>query len=141
MGIDIDGMSELNAMLDDIAPREARNLNRAVIHGIAATIAKDAKANAPKGDSGNLKKAIKAKRRRPKNPDKPFSDVMVEHGKGAKNDGFYWRFLEYGTQRIAARPFIQPAIDAANQNILQIYKEQFFKKWAQKLKREAKKKQ
>lgn len=33
-------------------------------------------------------------------------------GKGGKGgDTFYWRFLEFGTQHIAARPFLRPAID------------------------------
>lgn len=35
-----------------------------------------------------------------------------QNGKGGKGgDTFYWRFLEFGTQHIAARPFLRPAID------------------------------
>jgi HK97 gp10 family phage protein len=37
-------------------------------------------------------------------------------GKGKGNPGgdtFYWRFLEFGTKDIAARPFIRPAMDAS----------------------------
>lgn len=32
-------------------------------------------------------------------------------GRGAKNpaDPFYWRWLEFGTERMRARPFLQPA--------------------------------
>ena len=137
-GIAIDGLEELSHIFDAVGPREARNLNRATIHGIAAVTAKDAKDKAPK-DKGTLKKAIKAKRRRPKDPDKPFSDVVVEHGKDAKHDAFYWYMVEYGTTTQPARPFMQPAIDQVRPNIPAIYKEQFFKKLAQRIKRESKK--
>ncbi|OYQ76053.1 HK97-gp10 family putative phage morphogenesis protein [Wohlfahrtiimonas chitiniclastica] len=35
-----------------------------------------------------------------------------QNGKGGKGgDTFYWRFLEFGTQHIVARPFLRPAID------------------------------
>ena len=139
-GIAIDGLDELAHIFDAVGPREARNLNRATIHGIASVTAKEAKAKAPK-DSGTLKKAIKAKRRKPKDPDKPFSDVMVESGKDAKYDGFYWHFVEYGTTTQQARPFMQPAIDQVRPNVPAIYKEQFFKKLAQRIKRESKKTQ
>ena len=137
-GIKIDGLPELGHILDAIGIKEARNLNRATIHAIAARTAKDAKSKVPK-DTGTLKKAIKAKRRKPKNPDKPFSDVMVEHGKDAKNDAWYWHFIEYGTEKQAAQPFMQPAIDQIRPAIPAIYKEEFFKKLASRIKREQKK--
>ena len=49
---------------------------------------------------------------------------MVEHGKDAKNDAWYWHFIEYGTVNgIAAKPFMQPAIDEIKPVIPAIYKE------------------
>ena len=148
-GISIDGLDEIKYTLETLAPREARNLMRATVHGIAGQIAKTAKTKAPRGD-GTLKKAIKPKRRKAKNPDKPFSDVMVEHGPEARHDAFYWRFVEYGTgggkgSHIAgqimgnAQPFLRPAIDQARPEIPKIMKEQFGKKLEALLKRKAKK--
>jgi HK97 gp10 family phage protein len=137
-GISIGGIPELAHIIDALGVRESRNLNRATIHAVAAVTTKAAKAKAPK-DSGTLRRALKAKRRRAQNPDKPFSDVMVEHGKDAKNDAWYWRFVEFGTTEQAARPFIQPSIDEVRANIVPIYKEQFFKKLASRIKREQKK--
>lgn len=137
-GISIDGIEGLEHILEAVGPREARNLNTATIHGIASQIAKSAKNKAPK-DSGTLKRALKAKRRRARNPDKPFSDVMVEHGKNAKNDAWYWHFEEYGTVNKPARPFMQPAIDEVLPQIDEIYKKVFFKKLASRIKREQKK--
>lgn len=137
-GIKIDGMDELKEVLDLLAPRVANNLMRATVHGIASTIAKDAKARAPK-DSGDLRKAIKAKQRKAKAPNKPVSDVMVEHGDGARYDAYYWRFVEYGTQTQPERPFLRPAIDLARANMPEVMREQFGKKVEQALKRAAKK--
>jgi HK97 gp10 family phage protein len=39
--------------------------------------------------------------------------LKAEGQRGAKsrNDPFYWRFLEFGTKRMGARPFLQPAAE------------------------------
>jgi HK97 gp10 family phage protein len=41
----------------------------------------------------------------------------LKTGKSASDnpggDTFYWRFLEFGTEKAAARPFLRPAMDAA----------------------------
>ena len=138
-GISIDGLDELSKVLDQMAPKAARNLMRSTIHGVASEIAKDAKRKAPKGDSGTLRKAIKAKRRRPKHPDKPFSDVIVTTGRSARHDAFYWRFIEYGTTDLPERPFFRPAIDGMRPQVPKIFEQQFGKKLEQMLKRAAKK--
>jgi len=133
-GIEIVGDKEIQRILDEIAPNHARNLMRATIHGVASVIAKDAKANAPK-DSGTLRKNIKAKRKKSP-PDRPVSEVHV------KSDAFYWRFIEYGTggkRPIAAKPFIQPAIDRTRANLESIMREQFGQKLEKALARQAKK--
>ena len=140
-GIEITGIKEVQEILDEVAPRHARNLMRSTIHGVAGTIAKEAKSNAPKR-SGTLRKAIKAKRKKSP-PDKPVSEVIVTHGGTAKNDAWYWRFIEYGTGGKTSqpeRPFIRPASDKARANLNKIIAEQFGKKLEAALRREAKKK-
>lgn len=135
-GVKVVGLPEfLNTL--ELSKREARNLNRSTVHGIAGRVVKQARLNAPKNE-GTLRKAIKAKRRRPRDPDKPFSDVMVEHGSQAKHDAFYWRFVEYGTINQPARPFMQPAADSIRGGIPAIYREEFAKKYAAFLRRKAK---
>lgn len=137
-GIQIDGLEELDKVLNQMAPRASRNLMRATIQGVAQEIAKESKRRTPK-NTGNLRRAIKAKRRRPRNPDKPFSDVVVTTGRSAKNDAYYWRFVEYGTQTQPERPFIRPAVDLMRPQIPEIMKRQFAKKLEAMLKRAAKK--
>lgn len=135
-GIKIDGLQGLEDVLGNIAPREARNLNRSTIHGMAGIVRDAGKKNAPK-DEGTLKKAIKAKRRRPKNPDAPYSDVIVERGRSAKHDAFYWKFVYFGTEHSSANPFFQPGIDHLRSNVSAIYRDQFMKKLAKLLERKA----
>ena len=137
-GIAVDGLDELSQVLDQMAPKAARNLMRSTIHGVASEIAKEAKRRAPR-DEGTLKRAIKTKRRRPKHPDKPFSDVFVTKGRSAKYDAYYWRFVEYGTTDQPERPFFRPAIDAMRPEVPKIMKQQFGKKLEAMLKRAAKK--
>ena len=137
MSIQIDGMEELTNILGNIAVRDARNLNRATIHTIATEIKKESRLRAPR-DTGTLRKGIVAVRRRPRNPDRPFSDVNVTGGHGAKHDAFYWRFVEYGTVKKSARPFIQPAIQDVRPRVVGIYRQNLGKKLEAMLKRKAK---
>jgi len=137
---DVTGVESVQNILNNLAPKHARNLARATIQGIASEIAKDARTNAPR-DTGDLRKAIKVKRRRGK-PDQPISDVMVEHGRSAKHDAFYWRFVEYGTAGPTGqpeRPFIRPAAEKMRANFPAVYREQFGKKLEAMLRRDAKK--
>lgn len=137
-GIEVIGADDLAKVLDQFAPKVANNLMRAVVHGVAGEITKRAKRNAPK-KTGNLRKSIKTKRRRGK-PFKPVSDVHVTTGSNAKNDGFYWRFIEHGTQTgIAERPFVRPAKEAVMGQLDSIMKDQFKKKLTAAVKREQKK--
>lgn len=129
--ITIDGIDDVKRVLDRIAPKHAKNLMRATIQGVASEGAKVAKKHAPKR-TGNLKKSIKAKRKKSP-PDSPVSEIIV------KPDGFYWKFVEYGTKTMPEHPFIRPASDHLNANFMKIVEQQFAKKLESKLKREARK--
>jgi HK97 gp10 family phage protein len=140
MTIVIEGVEDIQKILDEIAPKHARNLMRTTIHGVASEITKLAKKKVPK-KTGNLKKAIKTKRKK-SHPDKPVSQVYITTGRSAKYDGFYWRFVEYrtgGKTAQKARPFIRPASDYVRANFNKILKNQFGKKLERKLASEAKK--
>lgn len=131
MTFSISGTKEIQNILTEIAPKHANNLMRSTIHGIASTIAKDAKENAPKA-TGALKINLKAQRKKSP-PDKPVSEVKIK-------TAFYWRFVEYGTKSgVKEHGFIRKAVDKANTNLNQILTEQFGKKLQSMLAREAKK--
>lgn len=58
---------------------------------------------------GNLRKSIRVlPLRRTKN-----AVVLGPISRGRAPDGFYARFLEFGTKNMAAQPFIAPAVDAS----------------------------
>lgn len=138
--VEVIGLEDIKKVLEELAPKHARNLSRAMVHGMASETAKEAKKRVSK-KTGRLRKAIKAKRRRGK-PGQPVSDVIVESGKNAKNDGFYWRFVEFGTGGPVPQPeqpFLRPAKDMIQSNMPKIVEEQFTKKLAAAVKREQKK--
>jgi HK97 gp10 family phage protein len=66
---------------------------------------------------GTLKRAIySAQARRLSGLLQQVYQVGVVSGKRAKTgkskDGYYWRFVEFGTVKMAARPFLRPALEA-----------------------------
>lgn len=137
--VGIAGAKEIQDLLGGMVQNEARNLLRATVQGVAAQIAKEARQAAPK-DRGTLRKAIKARRRK-SHPDAPTSVVYVEHGKGVKNDAFYWRFTEYGTsgkRPISAKPYLGPAVEKARGEIGERMRDEFWKRYEKLLERKAK---
>jgi HK97 gp10 family phage protein len=42
--------------------------------------------------------------------------------KKVTRDAFYWRFLEFGTVKMAAKPFMRPAFDATNREAAEVIK-------------------
>lgn len=90
MDVRIRGIEDVNRVLREIAPNEAKNLLRATTADLAKGIAKDAQANAPV-DQGDIKGGIKHKRAR---GDK--NTVKAEVVANANGSSFHWRFLEYG---------------------------------------------
>ena len=132
MKMEIRGVADVNKVLQTIAPREAINLMRATVQGVASQVAKDAKANAPK-DDGDLRKAIKVKRER---GDRETLYSTVRVGRKA----FYWRFLEYGDGPDGVEhAFFLRALQKLKVNIDQEYTRIFVAKLEARLKRLAKK--
>lgn len=71
-------------------------------------------ARAPEGS----KQARATERRRQRRGNTSLDDLGEIAGKGSSNPGgdtYYWRFVEFGTQRAPAHPFVQPALQQAGQ--------------------------
>ncbi len=133
--IEITGLKEFRKMCLDLAPREARNLARSTVHGVAGQIRKEMRKRAPK-DDGDLRKAIKTKRRRMQG-DVAISDVRIEHGATAKYSAFYWHFVEFGTIKRSAQPFIRPTVDFIQPQLPDIFRDEFGKRLEKVLARKA----
>lgn len=82
-------------------PDHVREQSQQTIDTTAFHIARDASRRAPRR-SGTLKGAI-VWRSRPRS----VSAVV-----GVESDAFYWKFLEYGTVTMEARPMFRPAAEA-----------------------------
>jgi HK97 gp10 family phage protein len=143
----IEGLDNLNRKLAEV-PKAMRNrvLRNALAAG-AREVRDVAKRNAPVmtlGTSlkapyrkpGTVKQAIRV---RTSKADRRAGDVGVfvnvrpakSGQRGAKNpnDPFYWRFLEFGTRKMPARPFLQRATSALPK-ALTIFQERIAK-WIQ----------
>ncbi len=129
--VQIKGLAELNRALAELPPRLARNVLRGSVAAGAAVIRQEAKERAPRyaGEvaaghppPGTLKRAIySAQARRLSSLLEQVYHVGVVSGKRAKvgkaksgksKDAYYWRFVEFGTVKMAARPFLRPAFEA-----------------------------
>lgn len=128
------GLDDVEHILETVAPRHARNLARAFVHGLAGEARNEARRRAPRR-SGDLRKAIKAKRLRPRRPTQVASAVIVETA-GAQRDAFYWRFQEYGTREHAEQPFIRPTRDMIQARLPTLVDKQFKKKLSAAVARE-----
>lgn len=155
MTFKIEGVSQLMNALQDLGSDETRKLIRNSNHALASKAAKQIETRAPvhpvdvvkygKGDkkkvtkSGTLKRAIKAKRRKPTDANRKFqSNVVVTEGNKAKDDAYFWKWVEYGTVKMPAQPFINPVKRLAAQSAEEDMKAAVIKKTINRFNRLAK---
>jgi HK97 gp10 family phage protein len=130
----VEGLKELQDKLRQLAPNVARNGLAAAVGAGAAVIRVDAKVRAPyyQGDvakgqppPGTLKRSI-VQKQIPERSSlfKQVFYVTVRRGKqyraqGKKGnlsqDAYYWPWVEFGTTKMSARPFLRPAFEAQKQ--------------------------
>lgn len=135
--IETQGFAELERALDQFPERLQRKLLRRSLRRASVPIRTRARELAPV-DTGLLRREIKILSvrpdaegrmtakigiRRPRNPAKALR--AVRGAKGVKkrrvvNDPFYGRFLERGTAKMSARPFLRPALDGAGPGAVQL---------------------
>lgn len=132
---EVKGLRELNEALKELPDRVAKNVLRGATAAGAAVIRKETKAKAPvyHGDvakghppPGTLKRAVYQKQisERSTLVQQVFY-VGVRTGRSAMKkglDAFYWFFVELGTARMAARPFLRPAFEAKKQEAVEAIK-------------------
>lgn len=135
--IEITGIDELNHLASKVAPKVAHRLARGTVHKIAGIARNGMRRRAPKDDNV-LRKAIKSKRRRG-TPTEAVSDVRITHGRGVKHDAWYYHFVEYGTVKQPAQPFIRPEVDEIQPQIPNLYREEFGKRLEKELAKQARK--
>ena len=112
----IDGARRLEKQLKALP----RNLERKAYRqslGAAASAMREAIRRAAPRDQGLLRKAIKSR----VNSRDLTGEIYVTHGVGVKYDAFYWHFVEYGTSRLPANPFLRPAFEDSQDDVVDVY--------------------
>lgn len=143
--VQVKGLDELKRKLADVPKALRKRVLRNALAAGAREVRDVAKRNAPTLSLGSALKAPYRKpntikqaiRVRTSKADRKAGDVGVfvnvrpakTGARGAKNpnDPFYWRWLEFGTRKMSARPFLQKSISALP-NALGIF-EQRIAKW------------
>lgn len=111
----LQGLQELEKKLSKLGELEARRaLNRGITKG-GAEIRKAARANAKQLDNKltpeQIFKNVTSKKWRVKKGRKYLGVSVGVNKEGKGGDTYYWRFLEFGTSKMAARPFLEPALN------------------------------
>lgn len=128
MEIKLQGFAELQKKLQEFGPRVEKNGMRAAARA-AATVFRDAIRNSAPVRTGTLKANIVTNSRRSDGPFMVRYGARIRSGKKLKyantaanrrarrvgkkyqieGPAFYGRFLEFGTSKMSARPFMRPA--------------------------------
>ncbi len=136
----LDGFKELAAAMRELSPRIAKNALRAAVASGAGVVRDDAKARAPESTAGEksvsapppgtLKRAIAIKRDKDSQGNLAAKySVFVRQArngsvgqKGVKAygrmDAYYAKFVEFGTSKMAAKPFLRPAFEARKEDAI-----------------------
>lgn len=135
LSAEVTGVKEIDKMLTQIAPNQAKNIMRSTVHGIAGELAKESRKIAPDDPftkTGDFKRSIKTKRERVVNG-RILSTVRV------LKQAFYWRFLEFGTMKMNEQPTFGKVVQSFRGKFDAVLKEQFVKKFTATLERARKK--
>lgn len=108
------GANELRDFLRDVMPEEGRKLVRDVVRGTAEKLASRLSARAPKGETLELSRKIRAKSLSQKG-DQIRAAVVLSSD--------HWLFVEYGTVHMDAQPFIAPELEVMRVEAIEAFVE------------------
>ena len=138
----VEGLAELAKALRELPDRVAKNGLRVSVYAGAKVIRDEARMRAPKAAEvlgpnqpppGTLKRSVIMKHvRELSGGGRQTFYVLVRHGKKYRNQGkrgnlsqdaWYWRFVEFGTRKMAARPFLRPALESRRRQAVDAIKQ------------------
>ena len=138
--VKVHGLQELSQTLMKLPAELEKRVIMGALRAAGQTIRKDAMARAPileKPDprrrAGTLRKNISVRRVKGKTAvyvgvfgasrKKIAAFKAAGGGKGANNpdDPYYWKWVEFGTKKMAARPFLRPAFEAQKYEALRMF--------------------
>jgi len=112
--IELIGVDEILSKLQQMGTNISRLENKA-LKNAAEPVLSDAKATSAFDDrSGSLRKGLKISNVKNK---EGIKHILVGIDKGDNSKIFYGKFIEFGTSKMSARPFLQPAYEKNKDNI------------------------
>lgn len=123
----VEGLRELGNALKELDSRTQKRIIRSATAAGARIIAKEARDRVPE-KTGNVRKNIRTKNLRPTTPGLQETAVGVRVRGKTGDSAFYWRFLEFGTVKMEAKPFIRPAFEVKKVEAANRIKEQLGKR-------------
>jgi len=121
--IEVLGMEAILKKLKALTERVQKNVLTGAIRAGASSISKEAKLLVTK-DSGTLKKSIGVVKRKSKNKNIVYFSVAPLKKKG----GWYGHFLEFGTVKAPAHPFMRPAFEKKGNETIEEAKKYMIKR-------------
>ena len=117
------GDAELQKLLNALPGKVQKKIMRQALREAAKVVAVEARALAPVGaeDGGTLRASIKVRAAKGK---RGTIGAEVVTGEGFfQGKTFYGAFVELGTRRMKAKPFLRPAADAARSRAIAVVAE------------------
>jgi HK97 gp10 family phage protein len=115
--VQIKGIDELLKSLHVLPEQIQKNVLVGAIRAGATSISKEMKLLVPK-DTGELQKSIGVVKRKSDNKNVVYFSVTPQVKKG----GWIAHFLEFGTSKMSAQPFIRPAYERKGEETIEVAK-------------------
>jgi HK97 gp10 family phage protein len=127
IGGEVIGAKELEQALKQLPKATAKGVLRRALSNAAKPTAQAAESLAPRGATGNLQASIEISTRLKKSQ-KHGKRTGVELFIGATTpQGAHAHLLEFGTAKMSAQPFLRPAWDSTQQQVLESIKSEVWK--------------
>ena len=117
--VKVTGLKELGKKMNDLGKKTKGRISVDSMRKGAVIIRDKARANAP-----TLQEKVPHRKRgtlrRTILESKTIENFKVKTGKGGAknpNDPYYWRFIEFGTSKMQARPFLRPAFSTKKNQV------------------------
>ena len=136
----ITGIKELKEKLKSVSDDMINKGGRSALRSAANVIRKEAKERAERLDDPNTPERIadnvvvRWDRKTFRKTGNPAFKVGILGGakkdpkkRGRGDDTYYWRFLEFGTAKMRAKPFMRPAIDTKQKEAIDKFVEAYKK--------------
>lgn len=128
IGVDIkvEGLRELDRQLSSLSASVGSKVLRGALMDSATPLVKEMKERVPVAN-GNLKRTIGKRSSVNRRGERNQATAVVSVGAVRKGS---WKahFVEFGTSRNRAQPFIRPALDATQDKVLSRFKERLKKR-------------